>query len=365
MTDQNPPNSEVEALRQRLSALSAAILRISGSLDMTTVLQEAANSARALTGARYGMIVTVNEAGEPDDFVTSGLTEDEVRRLVELPSGLQLFNHLRDLPGPLRLDDLPGYIHALGLGPDLSVSNTLQAAPIQRGDAHVGQFFLGDKKGGPGFTDEDEELLVLFATQVAAAIGNVRTHRAEHQTRVDLEVLIETTPVGVVVFDARTGRPVTFNREARRIVDKLITPGGSVEGLLEVISYRRADGREFSLAEFPLAEQFRAPDMVRAEEMVLSVPDGRSMETLDNATPIHAEDGTAASVVVTLQDLAPIQELERMRAEFLGMVSHELRAPLTSIKGSAATALATSRGGWSTWPRCASSSESLKSKPTT
>ena len=62
-----------------------------------------------------------------------------------------------------------------------------------------------------------------------------------------------------------------------------------------------------------------------------------------NVTPIHAGDGTVASVVVTMQDLAPLQELERQRAEFLGMVSHELRTPLTSIKGSAATALRASR----------------------
>ena len=43
--------------------------------------------------------------------------------------------------------------------------------------------------------------------------------------------------------------------------------------------------------------------------------------------------------MVTLQDLAPLEELERLRAEFLGLVSHELRAPLTSIMGSAATLL--------------------------
>ena len=41
-----------------------------------------------------------------------------------------------------------------------------------------------------------------------------------------------------------------------------------------------------------------------------------------NATPIRSEGGEVVSVVVTLQDLAPL------RAEFLGMVSHELRAPL-------------------------------------
>ena len=73
--------------------------------------------------------------------------------------------------------------------------------------------------------------------------------------------------------------------------------------------------------------------------MVLSIPDGRSLRTLVNATPIRSADGDVESLIVTLQDLAPLDELERSRAEFLSMVSHELRAPLTSIKGSTATAL--------------------------
>ena len=39
-------------------------------------------------------------------------------------------------------------------------------------------------------------------------------------------------------------------------------------------------------------------------------------------------------MVVTLQDMSALQELERLRAEFLAMVSHELRAPLVAVKGS-------------------------------
>ena len=106
-----------------------------------------------------------------------------------------------------------------------------------------------------------------------------------------------------------------------------------------MITCRRADGREVSLGEFPLARQLVSAETVRAEEMVLSVPDGRSVRTLINFTPIRAEGAGIGSVVVTMQDLAPLDELERMRAEFLGMVSHELREPLTSIKGSAVTLL--------------------------
>ena len=64
---------------------------------------------------------------------------------------------------------------------------------------------------------------------------------------------------------------------------------------------------------------------------------------LVDAAPVRSAAGAIERVIVTMQDLAPIQELERLRSEFLGMVSHELRAPLTSIKGSAATLLETAR----------------------
>ena len=102
-----------------------------------------------------------------------------------------------------------------------------------------------------------------------------RTHRGERRARADIEALVETSPVGVVVLDARAGRPVSFNREARRIVESLRTAGRPAEQLLEVVSVRRADGREVSLAEIPLEQQLGAGETVRAEEVVLSVPDGR------------------------------------------------------------------------------------------
>ena len=343
MTESKPTAAEHEALRARVSALSAASLRISASLDLETVLNEVVDSARALTGARFGAIATIDETGAPQDFVTSGFSEEEHRRIAEWSDGPRLFEHFRDLPGPVRIADVPAYVQELGFPTDRLPSKTFQGTPMRHRGVHVGNFYLVEKEGGDAFTDQDEEILVLFASQAATAIANARAYRAERRARADLEALIETSPVGVVVLDGRTGHPVSLNREARRIVETLRMPGHTAEDLLGILTCRFTDGREIALDRLPLASALSRAETVRAEEIVLTTPDGRSVTTLVNATPIDAEDGTLASVVVTMQDLAPLQELEQMRAQFLGMVSHELRVPLTSIKGSSAAALGASR----------------------
>ena len=343
MKSRDELHQENEALRDRMSRLSAAILRISASLDLNTVLHEVADSARVLTSASYSLITTVDDAGQGQDMVTSGIPPEAHAQMASWPDGPRLFEHFRDLPGALRLRDAPAYIRSLGFATDLIPSGSFLGMPMRHRGVLVGHFFLVDKNGGAEFTDEDEETLVLFASQAATAIANARTHQGEQRARADLEALIETSPVGVGVFDARTGRLGSLNQEARRLVEGLRMPGRSAEDLLEVITSRRADGQEVSLAEMPLSQQLSNAETLRAEEIVLSVPDGRSVRTLVNVTPIRSRDGEVESVVVTLQDLAPLDETERMRAEFLGMVSHELRVPLSSIKGSAATALSASR----------------------
>ena len=335
-----PDNTKREnpAPRNRASRLSAAILRISASLDLDTVLTEIVESARALTRARYGAIATIDDSGQPQDSFISGLTPEEQQKILDWPDGPRVFEHFRELPGALRVEDLPGYMRSLGVAGDPLGAKTFQVTPMRHQGKHVGYFFLGDKEGRPAFTSEDEEVLVLFALQAATAIANAREHREAQRARSDLEALVDTSPVGILAFDAKTGHPALVNQEAKRIVEGLRIPGRSTEQLLEAITLRRADGRTAALDAVLLA----GAEMVRAEEVVLQVPDGRSIKALLNATAIGSDNGEVESLVVTLQDLTPLQELERLRAEFLGMVSHELRAPLTSIKGSAATVLGAS-----------------------
>ena len=340
MEQADGPQREIAELRDRLSRLSQASLRINESLDFDTVLQGVLDSACSLTGARYGVITLLDDSGRIQDFVTSGLTAEEHRRFTDLPEGMMFFQYLSNIQEPLRLRDFHSHIRSLDLPefqPPMAVSTPLPflAAPIRHLGESVGAFYVGEKD--VEFTPEDEETLVMFASQAALVIANARRHRDEQRARADLETLVNTTPVGVLVFDAKTGGLTSVNREARRIVSGLHMPDGSAEQLLDMLTFRRADGREVSLEEFPLAQALSTGETVRAEEIVIEVPDGGSVTTLVNATPIRSEGGEVVSVVVTLQDMTPLEELERLRAEFLGMVSHELRTPLAAIKGSAAT----------------------------
>ena len=340
MEQADGPQREIAELRDRLSRLSQASLRINESLDFDTVLQGVLDSACSLTGARYGVITLLDESGQVQDFVTCGLTAEEHRRFTDLPEGMMFFQYLSNIQEPLRLRDFHSYVQSLGLPefqPPMAVSTPLPflAAPIRHQGENVGAFYVGEKE--VEFTPEDEETLVMFASQAALVIANARRHRDEQRARADMETLVNTTPVGVLVFDAKTGGVTSVNREARRIVSGLHMRDGSAEELLDMLTFRRADGREISLEEFPLAQALSTGETVRAEEIVIEVPGGGSVTTLVNATPIRSEEGEVVSVVVTLQDMTPLEEMERLRAEFLGMVSHELRTPLTSIKGSAAT----------------------------
>ncbi len=132
---------------------------------------------------------------------------------------------------------------------------------------------------------------------------------------------------------------MSFNRVVARILEGVRISGRNHERLLEVVTIRRSDGREFSLVEHSLAQAIKTGESEHAEEVAFQVPDVRKVTALLNATPIRTADGSIESFVVTLQGTAPLENLERLQAEFLATASHEMRAPLTAIKVSAATVL--------------------------
>ena len=67
------------------------------------------------------------------------------------------------------------------------------------------------------------------------------------------------------------------------------------------MTFRRLDGREIPPDEFPTARAIRTGETVRAEELVIHLPDGRAITTVINATPVRSAEGEVVSVIATIK----------------------------------------------------------------
>ena len=259
--------------------------------------------------------------------------------LGSLPKGLGILGYLNEIQQPLRLADLSAHCRSVGFPKNHPPMKTFLGVPIRHLGEPVGNIYLTEKEGGE-FSEEDEETLVMFASQAAIAISNALRYEEERRARNALETerrrlvaLVESSPVGVMVVDAATRTFASVNQEAERILGMSPEPGSTLVDYHQVAIYRRTDGKKYEDHERPLARALDRGEVVRAEEILVDLPGGRKVTTLVNATPIYSDDGEIVSAIAVVQDMSPLEEMERLRNEFLAMVSHELRTPLTTIKG--------------------------------
>ena len=126
-----------------------------------------------------------------------------------MPEGMRFFEYLSAIPGPLRVADFAGHTRSLGLPefrPPAPVSSFL-VVPIRHQGVSVGNIHVAKGDAGREFSGEDEETLLMFASQAALVISNARRHRDEQRARVDLETLVNTAPGGCPGLRRKDGEP--------------------------------------------------------------------------------------------------------------------------------------------------------------
>jgi PAS domain S-box-containing protein len=134
-------------------------------------------------------------------------------------------------------------------------------------------------------------------------------------------------PEAVMVVRPPKGVIVASNASAQRMFD--IRPDGHVlqtrASQLKVTSDRDE--------ELPILTALQTGEVVTGVELTVRTPSGRLLPVVASAAPLRTDDGSIDAVVGVFQDVASLKEAERLRDEFVSIVSHELRSPLTPIRG--------------------------------
>ncbi len=158
-----------------LEDLHAAEVAVASDLELDAVLQTVADRARNLTSAEYGAMGVLGPEGkELELFITSGIDEEQRRKMGGLPKGLGLLGAVTHARAPIRVRDLAADPRAVGMPGVHPGMRSFLGVPIRIGERAYGNLYLTNKEGGEEFTERDETIVSMLAAQAAVSIENAR-----------------------------------------------------------------------------------------------------------------------------------------------------------------------------------------------
>ncbi|MGK5557761.1 GAF domain-containing protein [Actinomadura kijaniata] len=228
--------------RDRVHSLLEAVVSIGSELDLETVLRRIVEAATTLAEARYGALGVIGEGGERlVQFVTVGVTEEEIAEIGHWPHGHGILGLLIKEPHPLRLPDLAEHPESYGFPENHPPMRTFLGVPIRVRDEVFGNLYLTEKLSGGDFDEEDEVVVTALATAAGVAIENARLYEETRRRERWLEASAE---ISTALLSGTDQREVTdlVARRAREIADADLANVALVAGPGEGFVVVAADG---------------------------------------------------------------------------------------------------------------------------
>jgi signal transduction histidine kinase len=196
------------------------LLAISSDLNLRQTLQRIVESAREVSGARYAALGVLSDGSDGtrlSEFLTSGLSEEEIAKIDHVPEGHGILGLLIDEPQGLRLHEISEHPKSYGFPAGHPPMHTFLGAPIRIRDEVFGNIYLTDKIDGD-FSEADEEVVALLATAAGIAINNARLYESARIREKRLDASAEITTAVLSSADADEVISIVADR-ARELVD--------------------------------------------------------------------------------------------------------------------------------------------------
>ncbi|MCX7724576.1 MAG: ATP-binding protein [Thermodesulfovibrio sp.] len=145
-------------------------------------------------------------------------------------------------------------------------------------------------------------------------------------TSENFETILKSITDGIIILDPR-GNIIFSNKSFMELIKIEDPPEG--KHFMEVI-------RNFDLLNLLRSSMIGKEEVT--EEFVIK-KGGEEIFISAKAIPVIAQEGSVKFLIVLLHDITKLKRLENIRRDFVANVSHELKTPVTAIKGYAETLL--------------------------
>jgi signal transduction histidine kinase len=361
---------ETQQRAHQLSTLNEITRQLTGTLELEPLLQNILENAVGILNCEAGTLFLLDE--QSDDLIFKVTVGPVAANLIgqRLSAGTGIVGRAVQTRGPV-IENEENQSSSRFDGIDRQtgfVSRALMAIPLQVKDRVIGVIEVINRRDGLPFIEDDQVLLTAFAGQAAVAIENARLYTLTDQA---LASRVEELSV-MQRIDRELNASLEMDRAMRITLDWALRQSGAEAGLIGMLEDEKLlimshQGFDESMAKLPNQSM-----KVELPAMMLAVETGQpqrqtvanSNEKLLTAThtqmviPIRRESNVigllhlestsdsqvdmafltrltdhAAIAISNAQLYGEVQRANLAKSDFVSFVAHELKNPMTSIKG--------------------------------
>ncbi|MCO5219705.1 MAG: ATP-binding protein [Thermomicrobiales bacterium] len=335
-------DGESQSLR-RLAVIAAyeAALAVASEVRIETVLRRIVDLARSVVFAEIAAICQPQSTGAAGVLVSSSDAEPgDDHDALELHLAA-LFAVLPSVPKPTAVSNL-SELSGVPLDDDSPLANKAALlAPILSGDGRIGTLVIVGPESGSQFESDALGAIGLLSEHAAAAVDRARmfdlaesrNERARAQL-LQLREVLDNLPAGVLVIQPPDAWIQMTNNTAIEMIYGDLSHRSTIPVIYRDFNWQSADGLELPRYMHPGMRALRG-ERVENRQLILVNSRGDQVPVLVQSAPVLTNDNEIMGAVIVFQDYSRLRAAEQIKDDFLSLISHEFRTPLTAIHGGA------------------------------